>query len=238
MKHIHETGLRIKSRVFADALIRIFEADWQYNQGDKEVYKKLKKQKPLIFSKENFLVASPGTCNPPGVKSALKTLIHLIDEAQKKITIQLLTYKEDIYDSEETFTLISEALTRAAERGATVKMIVADWNKGKPGIVALKRLVRTPNIQIKFATIPQSREGFSPYARVIHSKVMRINENISWVGTSNWGYRYFYKSRNIEVVTCDPTVANILGCLFNQLWNSSYAYPVDPEKEYEPPRIK
>lgn len=238
LKHIHETGLRIKSRVFADALTRIFEADWQYNQGDKEAYKKLIKLKPLIFSKENFLVASPGSCNPSGVKSALKTLIRLIDEAQKKITIQLLTYKEDIYDSEETFTLISEALTRAAERGAVIKMMVADWNKGKPGINALKKLVRTPNIRIKFATIPQSREGFIPYARVIHSKVMRIDENISWVGTSNWGYRYFYKSRNIEVVTHDPLVANTLDCLFNQLWNSSYVYPVDPEKDYESPRIK
>jgi phosphatidylserine/phosphatidylglycerophosphate/cardiolipin synthase-like enzyme len=108
----------------------------------------------------------------------------------------------------------------------------------KPGIDALKKLVRTPDIQIKFATIPQSREEFIPYARVIHSKVMRIDENISWVGTSNWGYRYFYKSRNIEVVTREPTVANTLDCLFNQLWKSSYAYPVDPEKDYEPPRIK
>ncbi len=238
LKHIHETGLRIKSRVFADALTRIFEADWQYNRGDKEAYKRLKKQKPAIFSKENFLVASPGSCNPPGVKSAVKTLVHLIDEAQMKITIQLLTYSEDIYNSEETFTFISEALIRAVKRGVAVKMVVADWNKRKPGIDALKKLVRTPNIQIKFATIPQSSEGFIPYARVIHSKVMRIDKNISWVGTSNWGYRYFYKSRNVEVVTHDPTVSNTLDCLFNQLWNSSYTYPVDPEKDYESPRIK
>ena len=239
LKHIHETGLRIKSRVFADALTRIFEADWQYNRGHKEAYEKLKKQFPISFSKKNFLVASPESCNPPGVKSAVKTLVDLIDKAHKKISIQLLNYSEDIYNtSEETFPLISDALTRAAKRGVAVQMVVADWNKGKPGVNALKKLVQTPNIHIKFATIPQSSEGFIPYARVIHSKVMRIDKNISWVGTSNWGYRYFYKSRNIEVVTYVPAVARALDRLFNQLWNSTYTYPVDPKKEYTPPRIE
>jgi phosphatidylserine/phosphatidylglycerophosphate/cardiolipin synthase-like enzyme len=105
-------------------------------------------------------------------------------------------------------------------------------------MVNLGKLVQIPYIHIKFATIPQSSEGFIPYARVIHSKVMRIDENISWVGTSNWGYRYFYKFRNIEVVTHVSTVAKVLDRLFNQLWNSSYTYPVDPKKEYEPPRIE
>jgi len=239
LKHILETGLRIKSRVFADALTRIFEVDWHFNRGHKEAYKKLKKQPPISFSKENFLVASPERFNPPGVKSAVKILVRLIDEAQKKISIQLLNYSEDIYNnSEETFPLISEALTRAGKRGVAVQMVVADWNKGKPGVNALKKLVLSPNIHIKFATIPQSKEGFIPYARVIHSKVMRIDENISWVGTSNWGYRYFYKSRNIEVVTHVPTVARVLDRLFNQLWNSLYTYPLDPKKEYTPPRIK
>jgi phosphatidylserine/phosphatidylglycerophosphate/cardiolipin synthase-like enzyme len=146
LKHIHETGLRIKSRVFADVLTRIFEADWQYNRGDKEAYKKLKKQLPISFSKENFLVASPESCNPPGVKSAVKTLVHLIDRAQKKISIQLLNYSEDIYNnSEETFPLLSEALTRAAKRGVAVRMVVADWNKGKPGVNALKKSKSTAN---------------------------------------------------------------------------------------------
>ena len=237
LKHIHETGLRIKSRSIARALTRIFEADWQFNNGDKEVYKKIKKQKPVTFGKENFLVAAPGDYNPPGVKDALLTLVRLIDEAQKRITIQLLKYRTDIYKSPEKFTHIDNALRRAAARGVAIKMVVSDWNKHAPEVTGLQALAKVPGIQIKFATIPAYSKGFIPYARVIHSKVMRIDEGICWVGTSNWGYRYFYNSRNVEVVSHNRQAAKILDRLFDELWNSAYTYPVDPEKEYKPPKV-
>jgi len=116
--------------------------------------------------------------------------------------------------------------------------MVADWNKRKPDVEALKELVKVQNIQVKFVTIPSFSEGFIPYARVIHSKVMRIDQNISWIGTSNWGYEYFHRSRNIEVVTHVNEVAKILDELFLGLWTSSYSYPVLPNKEYSPPKIK
>ena len=183
-------------------------------------------------------MASPEICNPPTVKSAIKTLIHLINKAQKSITIQLLNYHVDIYRSSKKFTSIDSALRQAAKRGVQVKLLVSDWNKRKPGINGLKALVKVPNIQVKFATIPPFSQGFIPYARVIHSKVMRIDQNISWVGTSNWGYDYFYKSRNVEVVTQSIKVAGILDKLFLDLWNSTYSYPVMPYKEYTPPKIK
>lgn len=238
LKHIHETGLRIKSRPFARALTGIFNADWQYNNGDKKAYKKLKKHKPLTAGKENFLVASPEDYNPPGVKSALKTLIQLLGNAQKKITIQLLTYNTDIYDSKEKFTLIANALRRAAARGVKIKMLVSDWNKDEPELSAVKELAKVPGIRVKFVTIPQYSKGFIPYARVIHSKVMRIDQRISWVGTSNWGYRYFFQSRNVEVVSHNPEVADTLDRLFNELWNSNYTELLDPAIKYSPPRIK
>ena len=94
-----------------------------------------------------------------------------------------------------------------------------------------------PGIVVKFATIPPSREGFIPYARVIHSKVMRIDKDLSWVGTSNWGHGYFYTSRNVEVITYNPSIAQTLDRLFSRLWKSPYTYPVEPGKEYEPPVI-
>jgi phosphatidylserine/phosphatidylglycerophosphate/cardiolipin synthase-like enzyme len=238
LKHIHETGLRIRSKVFAEALMRIFEADWQYNRGDKEAYKKLKKQKPIAFPKGEFLAAAPEPYNPPGIDSAIKTLTGLIDKAGKKITVQLLNFSEEIYGKEESFTLISDALTRAAKRGVTVRMLVSDWNKRKSRVIALKKLVQIPNIAVRFVVIPRSKEGFIPYARVIHSKVMRVDDRVSWVGTSNWGYSYFYKSRNVEVVTHSPAVARTLDRLFDQLWNSTYTEPVDPLKEYVEPRVR
>jgi phosphatidylserine/phosphatidylglycerophosphate/cardiolipin synthase-like enzyme len=237
LKHIHETGLRIKSPALARVLTRIFEADWQYNKGDKGSYLKMKKEKPLVQGKTGYIVASPPACNPHGVKSAVDVLIKLIDGAKKKITVQLLNYHVDIYRSSEKFTVIDDALRRAAKRGVDVKLLVSDWNKRKPGVNGLKDLVKVAGIRIKFATIPVYSKGFIPYARVIHSKVMRIDDRVSWVGTSNWGKRYFYGSRNVEVVTLQPAVAKTLDRLFEQLWNSSYCCPVEPGKEYQPPRI-
>ncbi|MCP4153111.1 MAG: phospholipase [bacterium] len=230
LKHIHETGLRIKCPVLADALTRIFDADWQFNNGDKLAYEKLKKQKPVVLPENNFLVSSPAKYNPPGVKAALDVLLSLIDNAKKKITIQLLSYNDYIRNSKEKFTAISEALTRAAGRGVAIKMMVADWGKKRPAL--LQKLVQIPNWDIKFVTIPQFSGGFIPFARVIHSKVMLVDDKISWVGTSNWGYGYFYGSRNIEIITHDPKVEKKLQRLFNALWTSKYAEMIDPKKEY------
>ena len=94
-----------------------------------------------------------------------------------------------------------------------------------------------PNIEVRFAVIPPARRGFIPYARVIHSKVMRVDDDISWVGTSNWGYDYFFRSRNVEVVLRRPAVARVLDEIFLSLWNGPYVQRLDPDKEYTPPRI-
>jgi phosphatidylserine/phosphatidylglycerophosphate/cardiolipin synthase-like enzyme len=171
LKHIHETGLRIKSSKLISALFAIFEVDWQFNKGDKQAYKKMENRKADTPGEQLFLLSSPNAFNPPGID-------------------------------------------------------------------ALKNLVKAENIEVKYVEIPQYRTGFIPYARVIHSKVMRVDESISWVGTSNWGKRYFYDSRNIEVVTHIPKVAIKLDALFNDLWTSKYAIPIEPAKIYNPPRIR
>ena len=236
LKHIHETGLHIKSIAFGTALSQIFEADREYNRGDKTAYQKLPKYPWVSFKNGNFLVGSPDEYNPPSVKSAIKTLVDLIDHAKKKITIQLLDYSTDIPRSEEKFTAIDNALRRAAARGVQVRLLVSDWNKDKPEVESIQALAKLKNFEVKFATIPEFSGGYIPYARVIHSKVMRIDDTISWVGTSNWGYGYFYKSRDVEVVTHIKEVARVLDQLFNELWKSSYTYFVDPAKEYTPPK--
>ncbi len=227
MKHIHETGLRIKHPAIAEALHRIFEADWLFNNGDKTAYEKLKQGKPLTFPKNLYLVSTPAQCNPPGVKTAIDELIHLIDAAKKKITIQLLKFHEDVWKRTEDWTLISDALTKAAKRGVTVKMLISNWQIKKPGLAALKKLAKEEKIHVKIVTIPDSKTGFIPYARVIHSKVMRIDDMLCWVGTSNWGYGYFYNSRNVEVVTRHAETAAALDRLFLALWTSTYAVPVE-----------
>lgn len=237
MKHIHETGLRIECKPVVRALKRIFELDWAFNNGYKDAYARLNQEPPFIFGSQIYLVASPPELNPPGVENALDTLIRLIDGAAQKITIQLLSYQVYQDDGESKFSLIDDALRRAAARGVQVKLLVSDWNKRKPGVRGVRELAAVPGIEIKFATIPEFSGGFIPYARVIHSKVMRIDDDISWVGTSNWGYGYFFQLRNVELVCRFPEMARTLDRLFDDLWSSPYTEIVDPARDYRPPRI-
>jgi len=237
LAHIQETGLRIRAPLFAQALQYIFEADWQFSGGDKAAYQKLAARPPLRFPADAFLVASPARFNPPGVHDALAALVALIDGARKRLTVQLLSYSLEIEDSRGKFTAIDQALRRAARRGVRVRMLVADWNLRAPQVGDLQDLARLPNIEVKFAAIPAYSRGFIPYARVVHSKVMRVDDDISWVGTSNWGYDYFYRSRNVETVLRLPAVARILDEIFLSLWNGPYVHKLDPDKEYQAPKI-
>ena len=237
LSHIQETGLRIRIPVFAEALERIFAADWEFSAGVQTAYQKLASAPPLFFSDAAVLVASPAPFNPPGVKDALDTLVALIDSASSRITVQLLSYSLGIEGRLEKFTLIDQALRRAAQRGVRVQMLVSNWNLRRSQVDGLRGLARQANIDVRFAVIPQAKRGFIPYARVIHSKVMRIDDDICWMGTSNWGYDYFFKSRNVEVVLRLPAVARVLDELFLSLWNGPYVQRLDPDKEYAPPRI-
>lgn len=236
LEHIHETGLRIGCQPVVSALEQIFEADWAFHSGQSDAYLRFKDQTPIRFHEDLFLVSSPPDLNPPGVRSAIDTLVALIDGAKKKITVQLLSYHTDMRGSDERYYRIDTALRRAAGRGVDVKMLISDWNKRKPRVDDVKELALQPGIQVKFVTIPEHSSGFIPYSRVIHSKVMRVDDQISWVGTSNWAHSYFYSSRNVEVVARLPHIAKTLDQLFLSLWNSEYAYTVDPQEDYIPPK--
>jgi phosphatidylserine/phosphatidylglycerophosphate/cardiolipin synthase-like enzyme len=169
LAHIHETGLRFRDPLLVGALERIFTADWQYSGGDKTAYQKLAAGPPLRFRDDTCLVASPAAFNPPGVRSALEMLLQLLDKAQKRITVQLLTYSLEGGKERGPFILIDQALRRAAGRGVHVRLLVSDWNLRRPQIDGLRALARVANINIRFAVIPQAQRGFIPFARVASS---------------------------------------------------------------------
>lgn len=237
LSHIHETGLRVRHPLFAGALQRIFAADWDYSGGDDTAYTRLAQQPPSRFSPDALLVASPARFNPPGVGGALEELIGLLDKATRRVTVQLLSFSVGGARGKGSFMLLDRALRRAAGRGVKLSLLVSDWNLRPPALAGLKELARVPNIEVRFAVIPPASRGFIPYARVIHSKVMRVDGDICWVGTSNWGYEYFYESRNVELVLRRPEVARVLDALFLSLWNGPYVHRLDPDKEYQAPRI-
>jgi len=66
-----------------------------------------------------------------------------------------------------------------------IKFAVSDWNLAKPGLESIKSLAKIKGITVKVFTIPEYSKGFIPYSRVIHSKVLRVDDRISMVSTSN-----------------------------------------------------
>ena len=234
LKHIHETGVRVDHPVFAGAAAAIFQADWRFAGGDPDAYAKLKQMPPFEFPETGRLLASPAPYNPPGIASALDHLIAMLDKAERRITVQLLSYSTRRYRSEETFSTIDDALRRAAARGVDVEMIISNWNKRHPE--DLMSLSAVPGIRIRFMNIPEASTGFVPFARVVHSKIVRVDDRTCWISTSNWSYDYFYASRNLEVVLEDRELAMQLDRLFTDLWNCPYGEDVEPDGTYEPPR--
>mgnify|MGYP002148736040 CR=1 FL=1 len=95
---------------------------------------------------------------------------------------------------------LDNAVRAAAARGVSIKLMVSNWNTDPLELPYLKSLAVLPNVQVKIVTLPQAKQGFIPYARVIHSKTMEIDGQVAWVGTSNWLGGYLDNSRNLEVV--------------------------------------
>ncbi|BBB31828.1 phospholipase D3/4 [Thermotomaculum hydrothermale] len=237
LKHIHETGILTDEPHIVKALSLIFNADWDYNNGDRKAYEKLRKQK-VTFRDDIYLTGSPDRLLPDGMDFSLNELLNMINSAKKSITIQLLNYSTFVHGKTEKFDAISKALIKAANRGVNVKLLVSNWNLRKPGVDSLKELARVKNIEVRFVQIPVSKkEGFIPYARVIHSKVVIVDNKVGWVSTSNFGYDYFYKSRNVEVVLKIKPVLNVLREMFKNLWNSKYAHKLNLKRDYKPPKI-
>ncbi len=237
LKHIHETGILTDEPHIVKALSLIFNADWNYNNGDRSAYKKLSKKR-VSFRKDIFLTGSPQEFLPDGMRFSLEQLLEMIDGAKKEIKIQLLNYSTYVHGKNLRFDTISKALINAGKRGVKVRLMVSDWNLRKPGIESIKELSKAKNVDVKFVHIPVSKkEGFIPYARVIHSKVVIIDGKEGWVGTSNFGYDYFYSSRNVEVVFRIKKIIDQLNRNFEQLWNSQYAHILKPKVEYKQPKV-
>ena len=116
-------------------------------------------------------------------------------------------------------------------------MIVADWCKSHPKIDHLGSLALVPNIEVKLSTIPESSNGFVPFARVTHAKFMTVDEDQCWVGCSNWQRGYYYSSRDVGVIIKNEYFSQFLRDIFLKDWDSNYVYFVQPGADYQPPKV-
>ena len=239
LEHIHETGLRITDAPVVSQVQAIFDQDWRAQAA-------LTENQPVPLPAAgtapartgNYLVASPQRYNPPGVGDSQLELPRLLSEAQHEVRVQLLDYAPLSYGPDKTrpyYAVIDNAVRAAAARGVSIKLMVSNWNTDALELPYLKSLAVLPNVQIKIVTLPEAKQGFIPYARVIHSKTLEIDGKVAWVGTSNWLGGYLDNSRNLEVVMRSETMARRIGDLHEQLWDGPYARALNVTDEYPAP---
>ncbi|SHN19755.1 Phosphatidylserine/phosphatidylglycerophosphate/cardiolipin synthase [Duganella sacchari] len=240
-EHIHETGLRITDPKVVGQVLAIFNQDWRAqaltSQGQTAPALNAKTVTADIHQNA-FLLSSPNQYNPAGVGDSETGLPALLAEAKEEVRIQLLDYAPLSYGPKGTrpyYAVIDNAVRAAANRGVKIKLMVSNWNLEKPAQAYLKSLAVLPNVEIRIVTLPVASTGFIPFARVIHSKTMVIDNQIAWVGTSNWSGGYMDLSRNLEVVMRNEKMAQRLAALQEQTWSSSYAQPLDINKQYPKP---
>jgi phosphatidylserine/phosphatidylglycerophosphate/cardiolipin synthase-like enzyme len=239
LKHIHETGVRFSDPKIVKQVEEIFEQDWKFAQQleKNETIGKFKynhNDAVSAGSAKAYLVAGPPNILPKGVIPSEKEIVRLMGSAKREIRAQVLDYST-VHRDKSPYQTIDKALRAAAARGVSVKLMVSHWSTEKPGIDSLKSLAQVPNVEVRIVTIPRAKEGKIPFARVNHSKIMTIDDEIAWVGTSNWSGGYLDKLRNLEIVMKIPEMAKRLAQLHEQLWASEYAAKVDNAKTYGKP---
>lgn len=237
LTQIHELGVLIRDPKAVAQLATLFAADWKFAaEGNYPAATAPSSPSSDRDARDPIeVLASPAALNPPGIRAALPALLDLLRAAKSSIRIQLLDYSP-FYETSKRWDELDEALRQAAARGVRIELLVSHWNTVEPALAHLKTLGQLRNFEVRIATIPQLESGFIPHARVVHSKYTVIDENILWLGTSNWGRRYFYASRNVELVLRDAQLARQANHVFMTLWHSRFSERLDPEKTYPLPR--
>ncbi|NOQ97263.1 MAG: hypothetical protein GQ561_03785, partial [Calditrichae bacterium] len=247
--HIHELGVRIRNSKLVRNLKTIFELDWQLAENnDPQGVPKLPvipdtewidRDQPLMLSANSldtiwvYPTASYPEVTPAGISHDETEIVRLIESAEERVEIQLLSYKPG--SRGHFYETLDNALRKAAARGVQVRMIVSNWNTRKYDIPHLKSLQLLSNIEIRISTIPEYSGGFVPYARVEHCKFIVVDSRLIWLGTSNWSWSYFHNSRNLGLVIHSKTVNETVHEIFRKSWTSPYCETVDICRDYVPP---
>jgi phosphatidylserine/phosphatidylglycerophosphate/cardiolipin synthase-like enzyme len=250
LTQIHELGALVRHPRLARQLRAVFDLDWELAARtpsgpvpeENPVWTVLwPDTSPAALTTAGgdtvlaVLAASPPQALPPGVPWDLPLMVEMIDGAQQRVRVQLLSY--GVADREgRFFETLDNALRRAAARKVEVQIILSNWAKRRYSVPWIQSLAAVQGIEVKFSNIPEHSAGFIPFARVEHAKYLTVDGKGAWVGTSNWSRDYFYQSRNVSLLMHGAGAAGQLDTFFTQSWDGPYTETVDPCGQYQPPR--
>jgi putative cardiolipin synthase len=163
---------------------------------------------------------------------AFTARVALADLAQKSIDVQYY-----IWEADATGRILAERLTRAAERGVRVRVLLDDAN--------LQNLDATvagfdahPNIEVRLFNPFVQRKAktldfLTDFERVnhrMHNKLMVVDNAVAIVGGRNMSDPYFgvnatQNFRDLDVAAVGPVVRE-LSKVYDRFWNGDWAVPI------------
>jgi len=234
LEHIHELGVRTSDPRIVTRLTELYSIDWAFAGSGK--LPELSGRPTLTLRPDVELVASPPFLTPKDIRPSINALVELIGQAKQSVRVQLLTYSP-VAGQDRFWPVLDNALRAAAVRGVKVRLLVSDWVLGGRALPHLKALALIPNLEVRVVSIPEAKEGHIPFSRTVHSKYLVVDETHLILGTSNWEESYFTESRNIELIFRDSSMAAQATHIHDRLWNSRYAFALDPMKAYEKRKV-
>ncbi len=247
MHHIHELGVRIKSPETASEFHRIFQLDWgiaedvegEYRGISASMVGRINRRNPVKLNYRGEECTLYPAFSPPGLtygglENELEEILRLLKTARNEVMIQVMSYAPQPRDPKQVpWMLLDDVIKDTADRGVKVRLIVSNWSIGKDKIPYLRALDRHDNIQVKISSVPKHSSGHIPFARVEHCKFMIIDNELSWIGTGNWQYGYFFTCRNAGVVIAGKKPAEDLRESFEKSWSAPFVKPVLESRQKE-----
>ena len=168
----------------------------------------------------------------PSPTDAFAARAFLAQAADRTLDVQYYIWHDD-----ETGTLLFEALFRAAERGARVRLLLDDMDTSGQD-ERLAALDAHPNVEVRlYNPFPNRRlrslDFVTDFARVnrrMHNKSFTADNQVTIVGGRNVGNEYYGAGEGVEftdldVIAVGPIVREV-SAAFDLYWNSASAYPL------------
>ncbi|MFA5703346.1 MAG: cardiolipin synthase [Advenella sp.] len=208
----HDVHIQVDGPVIA-WLESIFIEDWHYSTGDLSLVRALRKAERKDIDVER-VVTEPGQAYrmqviPSGPDSDFAPILRVMLSAMYRARSRIyLTTPYFVPDDASLF-----ALTSAALRGVDVRLLVPR---------------KSDNLVVTLAT--QSwyddliRAGIRIYEytpRMLHTKTLVIDDDLSFIGSANFDYRSFYLNFEVSVLCYEPKANELLAREFHDSLNSS-----------------
>jgi phospholipase D3/4 len=251
---IHEVGAFVVNERLAQTFDATFEFDWQLAETKDLPKAAVEAVKPPTFSPVTnndpilidnkdgeplvvFPAFSPPSLMPRWVSAEQSTLVGFIEDTHHILRIQVMTLSAiRHYGPDGWWPELDTAIRDAAARGVDVRIIVADWALREPMQSYLKSLAALPHITIRFTRVPESAEGFIPFARVEHAKYAVFDDRSVYIGTGNWEWSYFNNTVDASLFVRGAQPAQTLARIFDSDWNGPYALNLSLDSHAAAPR--